>query len=610
LQNLIHKLEVAGGIRYLRYVAALLAVAVMVLIYDWRVAKNMSTQEAMDAAQLARNISGGDGYTTLFIRPFSMFLLSQKAQEKQGAPENGKQADFSRLKRGHPDISNPPVYPVVLAGLMKILPFNYAVERTKPFWNTSGVPWRHQPDFLIIWFNQFLFFIVIVLVFLWARRLFDASVARTSAILLFGSELLWRFSASGLSTMLLLLILTGMIWFLTLLESETWDPRMGAAGMYALAALIGLFAGLGGLTRYGFAWIIVPTVGCVLLFGGPRRVGLSVTILVVFLALMVPWMIRNFNLSGAPLGTASYSLMEGTSLFPENRLLRSLSPDAHFLFRPMWGKLLGNLRQILATDIFTVSGIVTAFFLVGLLVGFRNPTIRHLRYFLVSSLGVMLVVQALARTQLSVEAPEINSENFLVLFLPMVIVYGVSLFYILLDQINLPIRELRHGVVVLFGLLACSPMIFTLLASRGSPLAYPPYMPTATRQFSEWLRKDELMMSDVPWAAAWYGNRQCVWLTLNALPDPSTPNSRENFFAINDFEKPINGLYLTQKTLDGRFQSEMIRPANFGWGTLVLSIILNKGNVPAPFPLRENGSEFVPEQQMFLTDWKRWQKER
>ena len=49
------------------------------------------------------------------------------------------------------------------------------------------------------------------------------------------------------------------------------------------------------------------------------------------------------------------------------------------------------------------------------------------------------------------------------------------------------------------------------------------------------------MMSDIPWAVAWYGNRSCLGLTLDV---------KKEFFAIHDFQKPIQALYLTQSTLD------------------------------------------------------------
>ena len=64
------------------------------------------------------------------------------------------------------------------------------------------------------------------------------------------------------------------------------------------------------------------------------------------------------------------------------------------------------------------------------------------------------------------------------------------------------------------------------------------------------MKPNELMMSDVPWAVAWYGDRQCVWLTRDAQAE---------FFAINDYLKPVQALYLTPETMDGRFVSDWVQ---------------------------------------------------
>ena len=85
-------------------------------------------------------------------------------------------------------------------------------------------------------------------------------------------------------------------------------------------------------------------------------------------------------------------------------------------------------------------------FLTGLLLSFRSTAVRRLRYFLLMCLAVFIVVQALGQTQLSEESPEVNSENLLVLLAPLVFIYGVSLFLILLEQMELPLRELRLAV--------------------------------------------------------------------------------------------------------------------------------------------------------------------
>ena len=124
LQSLIHNLEVGAGMRFfsrsMRVIWMIVGVLLLLLIYDLRAYKNMSTQEAMDSAQLARNIAEGKGYTTLFVRPFSMVLIKQRAQAVRGAADSSITGDPARLKGMHPDIANPPVYPIVLAGLMKV----------------------------------------------------------------------------------------------------------------------------------------------------------------------------------------------------------------------------------------------------------------------------------------------------------------------------------------------------------------------------------------------------------------------------------------------------------------------------------------------------------
>ncbi|MBC8096879.1 MAG: hypothetical protein H7Y43_13820, partial [Akkermansiaceae bacterium] len=173
LQDIIHRAEVSTGPKYVRYALTLLVVAFVLVAYNLRVTRNMGTQEAMDSAQLARNLAEGKGYTTSFIRPFSLHLIAERSEAVATASESGSTSDPARIKQVHPDISNPPVYPLVLAGLMKVLPFDFSVSSTKPFWSSNGRLVRSQPDFLIAWFNQFLFLVVITMTYLWARRMFD-----------------------------------------------------------------------------------------------------------------------------------------------------------------------------------------------------------------------------------------------------------------------------------------------------------------------------------------------------------------------------------------------------------------------------------------------------
>lgn len=567
LQEMIHRLEVGSGKRYLRIGLTVLAVVLFTVTYNWRAYRNMASQEAMDSAQLARNLAQGKGYTTFFVRPFSMYLLKERYQTTHGIAEAGPAVDATRIRGMHPDISNPPVYPVVLAGLMKVFKFEYGIpSKPKPFWSHDRKFWRYQPDFIISMFNQALFFGAIVLVFLLARRLFDTPVAWLSAALLLGTELFWRFSVSGLSTMLLLVIFLGLVWCLVLLEAEMREPKRGRAGALVLAGLAGLTVAVGCLTRYSFGWLILPVALFAVLFANRDRLLIGVTALIVFAAVLSPWAIRNYSLSGSFFGTATFAAAESSMVFPEHTLERSLNPDLNRVpLRVLWYKLAANARQIVQNDLPKLGGSwVSAFFLVGLLVSFRNPAVQRLRYFLLAALLVLTVVQCMGRTQLSEDVPEVNSENLLVLLAPLVLVLGVSLFFLLLEQAAFPFPELRFLAIGVFAAIACLPLLLTFLPPRSLPVVYPPYYPPLIQRAAGYIKEDELTMSDIPWAMAWYGQSQSVWLTL----DP-----QDDFFQINDYQKPVQELFLARPKTEALPLHRWILAGEQTWDSLVLQVL-------------------------------------
>lgn len=608
LQALIHRLEVGGGSSFLKWLLLGLAVVALIVGYDWRGYKNLNTQEAMDAAQLARNLAEGQGYSTLFIRPLSIYLITNHAGVSSfTAP------DPAKLKGMHPDLANPPVYPLILAGLMKVLPFPFEIpgagaagtgKAPNYFWNKNDAFWWYPPDFIIASFNQLLFLGVVAMTFLLARKLFDVRVAWLSAGLLLGTELLWRFTVSGLSTILLMLIFLGVAWCLVWLEEAARLRPETHPAQLRYAALAGLLVGVGALTRYAFGWLILPVTVSVVWFSvGTRRAVNALAAVMIFAAVLTPWVVRNYRVCGQPFGTATFTVMESTGAFQEYRLQRALRPDfSKYNIGFFWQKLLLNTRGLVSNDLPKLGGNWTsAFFLAGLLLAFKSPAIRRLRYFVLLALLALAVAQALGRTQLADDIPETNTENLLVLLTPLIIIFGVSLFFVLLDQLELPVPELRFGIIAGFGAVICLPMILIFLPPKTYPIAYPPYYPPIIQQVCNWMKpgdadsSGDLMMSDVPWAVAWYGHRQCAWLTLDA---------QRQFMALNDDLKPVRALYLTPRSTDGRLLTQWVRSGELSWGTLVLAAVV-RGEVPPEFPLRKAPAGFLPEQ-IFLTDQERW----
>ena len=593
IQLLIHKLDVGVSSRLLRVAALCLTVVALALLYDLRAYRNITTPEGMDAAQLARNIADGKGYTTLFIRPFSIYLVQRHNQEKSAAVG----ADTAQIKTSHPDLANPPLYPVMLAGLMKVLPFHYTVSQKSAFWNDNGKFSRYQPDFFIAAANQLLLLAVVVMTFFIARELFDKSVAWLAAVLTLGCELLWRFSVSGLSTMLLLVIFMALAWCLLRMERMAREPQSRPNLPACLAAAAGALVGMGALTRYAFGWMIIPVAVFLVLFSGERRILHMLAALGAFGVVLAPWIVRNFMVSGTPFGTAGFAVVEGTFLFPRFELERSLHPDLTHAFWPSlyFGKLLTNGRAILENDLLKTGGWAGVLFWAGLLLGFRGISVRRMRYFLLLCLGVFVFVQALGQTQLSIESPEVNSENLLVLFTPLVLIYSAGFFFTFLEQMKLPLFELRYVVIALFAALCCLPMIFELASPKASPVVFPPYYPPDIERVSGWMRPDELMMSDVPWAVAWYGRRQCIWLTRNADAD---------YQAVDNYLKPVSALYLTPESIDARFITDWVNGGEKSWGNFIVQFMMKK---PLPFTLHYTpAGDYAISSGIFLTDWERW----
>jgi hypothetical protein len=95
---------------------------------------------------------------------------------------------------------------------------------------------------------------------------------------------------------------------------------------------------------------------------------------------------------------------------------------------------------------------------------------------------------------------------------------------------------------------------------------------------------------------AWYGNRQSVWLTMN---------SRSEFFEISDYQKTINGLYVSTRTTDRKFLSSWFMGENQGWGLFLLQSFVRR-EIPNGFPLKHSPEGLFANGELLLMDRDRW----
>jgi hypothetical protein len=123
-------------------------------------------------------------------------------------------------------------------------------------------------------------------------------------------------------------------------------------------------------------------------------------------------------------------------------------------------------------------------------------------------------------------------------------------------------------------------------------------VPSRIQKTALMMRPGELMMSDIPWAVAWYGERPCAWLTLD---DAGT------FQQMNKLQ-PLQAIYLTQRTTDRPFLS-LILDSQRGWGRFLFNGLPKsaspQGVMPEGFELTAAPAEYMPAQ-LFVSDTVRW----
>jgi hypothetical protein len=612
IQTWIHFLEEGAGQLWLERFLLAVIFGVVVVVFHFMEARNFAAPEAMDQAQVARNLAEGRGFTTWNVRPLSVHYRQQtlKAQQRAGT---------AIPLGGHPDLENAPVFPVLEAALFKALPIGTRYAPAAPPAAIHRIP----AEMAVSWMNIGLLMVLAYQVYRLGCRIFDPVVGAIAAAITCGTDLIWRFAYSGLSTLLIMVMLLALARVLVSLEARSRPDALPARlGPVSLSVLAGLLLGVLCLTRYSVGWLILPTAIFVGVVAGARR-WLSVGALVaVFLLVLSPWVARNMKLSGLPFGTATCAIFAGTDSYPDDRLTRSLLPNVQGV---AWGEIVskginGSIQQF-EEELPRLGGSwLTSFFLVSLLLPFRNPTLSRLRGLSVGCLGVLFLAQAFGRTHLSTLSPEVTSENLLVLLAPLVFLYGAGLLHTLFDSLEFPfplMKSLAQGAAVV---VLCLPLIFALASSglaiggliprRHLPMVDPPYRPDVIRDLIGTSPVGSLMMSDIPWAVAWYGNRECVGLPLrikNAY--------KEDFFAIHDQERPVAGLYLSpllcnspmqksyfQKGLLGQFDDKQ---AGDPWFDFYLNVAL-RGKVFAVPMKFVYGPGFAEEGHLFCTEQEWW----
>jgi hypothetical protein len=295
-----------------------------------------------------------------------------------------------------------------------------------------------------------------------------------------------------------------------------------------------------------------------------RRIWLPAIVLAVVAVLYVPWLLRNFVITGNPGGVAIYSVFDGIVHSEAGHMRRLATDVGGGLVTAFRNKMIANFSKEIGTLVGNFGwSVVALMFFPGLMHRFRRAETGMVRWLVLAMwLGAMLGMSVYGVTsEHGVAANELN-----LLFVPIMICYGLAFLFVLWNRLDFKFPFARLGFVIGLYLICALPMIFNLPAlaagSRRS-IRYPPYLPPYISVLNDWMEPNEIIASDIPWAVAWYADRRSVWL----------PDTLETFNEFNDYGTlggPVNGIYLTPVSGTQNTLADILKGEYKEWARFIL----------------------------------------
>ena len=566
VQELVHQVEM-GSLKTFVLVAAFFAaiagVASLYLFFNFR---GLDSETAMDQAQVGRQIAAGAGYSTLYIRPMAMWQF----MENSGALPAGF----------FPDTYNAPLNPAINAVLLRPI---------KRWWPMEPTDVVYVADRVIAAGGMIIFLASVVLVFFLVREIFDRKIAWLTASLVLLTDMMWRFSISGLPQNVVLFLFTLSLLCLHRALQSREDGRMGPM-LWQLAA-VAFLLGLATLAHPVVFWMFLGFLVFTAVWFRPRSVS-ALLVFFVFLLVVGPWLVRNYLLCGNPLGLGIFAILDGTT-GSESFFMRNLQPDMS-AFGAVRAKLRGGFTGQFE-NLFTFLGFnaAAAAFFFALLHVFRRAPTNMLRW----CIALMWVGAA---TGMALFAPQgaVSANQLHMLFVPVFAAYGMAFLLVLWNRLDIRFAPARNAFIGAVCAVTALPMAVNLLTAPPQRVNWPPYVPPFINSICQWMKPGEVICSDMPWATAWYGGRVSLLL----------PSTVDQFIQLHDYKTlggPINGLYLTPVSGNRPYLTQIARGEYAAWGNYILGRAELDRFYPS-FPLKEKAVLPIDGQCLFYSDSDRW----
>jgi hypothetical protein len=394
---------------------------------------------------------------------------------------------------------------------------------------------------------------------------------------------------TGLPQMLMLLLFNCAAYMLVraIQSNEEGENYLGwIAGM-------SFFFGLLALTHSITLWLFAGALFfCLLHFPGRSQV--AAVMLTIVLLMYVPWMVREYHVSGNLAGTAGYSVLYGMR-GTESQIMRDTKLGFSGL-NPLSFRnkvLTQSIVQFGRLNEWFGFSLIAPVFFISLLHPFKNPSTSVSRW-------AIIAIWLFAVLGMSVfgfdddPTSGLHANDLHVLFIPLFVAYGLALIMVMWSRWEIRVWLVEYGFLALLFIISGLPMINSLIGQKAGIFQWPPYLPVGIAKLNDFTTDREIIMSDMPAAVAWYADRKSLWL-------PATIDQFVEYHDYGYLGAPVVGMFLTPVTGNQPFISGL----NFGEYKEWRDFILRQASVK-DFPFHAVVPMGIESQYIFYADHDRW----
>jgi len=574
LHEFIHSLELGAGKRLIM-LGSLMVISIFIgFLYYFLEFSGFHHMSSMDNAQLGRSLAEGRGFTTSVIRPNNLAQMRYHYETSLGRPAT--EVDVKQF----PELSRAPLYPFALSVLYRTPLVQFDQE-------PGDILKRgYQPEFITIVFNQLIVAFSALLVLALSVRMFDWRVGWIAVIVYITSNLLWEFSLTAIPTNLTIMLVVALM--LCLHEAISCDEMDQALPVWIYLPLSSVIMAMIIYTQFILLWLLIP-YGIFLLVAFRYRMVPAILAVVLALGMVAPWGYYLYSVSGNPVGSNFQLLSSDRAEHGATEVEKNYQPDVGGKVRTILRKLVVGSSYAL-THFYELSGsnLAVLLFVVSFIHPFKRRRVLLLRFLTLA----MIVFTVIGNAMIDSKPETVSELNPFIPFVSVMTAFGAAMFLILLDRTGINLRLVRGIIIGIFLALCAAPMVLTLMPPHAPRVQYPPYHPPMLRYMEKAVNPEEVMMSDMPWATAWYTNRTSFLM----------PRNLEQFYAIHNEHTPIKALLLTPVT----WKESLI---DIDKGKLEnWAVLIKREGIPENFPL-DTPVALPPneDEYLFFSDENRWQ---